>query len=676
MEILDLQAAFKFNISLNFSRNQMCLKPDGYLIINEFKIKIIKKFAIYCSKKIHDIYISEKNINNDFLSDVNIKIPVENDNQSYDVLLTKDNLAFLQSFLCMKTLIITKDNIDFLKFISNKLEICLLSNALDIYEESIKDNIASSIESVKILKDDENIQRLLEKYLQENDPNIIKSLLHNIKELQIGDHYLCQLFTNFCISYPKNINKLITLIKEMDKTSSFINFLNDSMKIPLFQHEKQNILNFVSDYEKQKDQLSINSILQSIRNDNINEFQRITSLNPNFDYNINIREIFSKELIFVNKIALFANINDLFDEDIDNYQINYLDYSAFFGSIKIFKFLLMKKIEMNRFITFFAIAGGNIEIIHLCEQNKCNFKNALKIAIMYRRNELIDWLIESINIDNFESCINDIISFHQNDLLLKYINQKNHEKTIQQLIAKCITYDNYQLFLFLNDVEKIDLKVKYEKNKCNILSLLSSYNNRKFYEFLFNQLDSKSILEEKDIYGLTAAHFAAKSGNLRLLKYLVEKKVNLMSHAYDDLTPLHFACMFGQYEMVEYILAQPNINANCLDRNKQSPLSKICVTNYSSTLKIIDLLLNNIFVKCNFVDTSNKTIILNTIQNGIDEASIKLIKSNKDIAINKSDLYYNPLCLACKLNKIEIVRCILNRSDINVNEQASCGIFI
>ena len=553
---LDLQSTFKFNISVNFQRNQVRFNPDGFLIINGFKIKIIEKFAIYCSKKIFDVYSSEK-MNNNYVKDRNImKITIEKDEKLLKWMLTQDNLCILQSFFCMKSIIFTKNNMEFLKFISNELEIAILQNSLIIYEKFIEENVAFSSRSIKVLKDDENFQNMLKNYIFEKDPDIKKDQIQKMINLHLDDHYFYQSITLFFISYPMQVDKFISILKEMNKLNEYSNYLNKNLEIKsAFRAEKQYLLNLLQSKKEdgcqnQKDKSIINCMLHLIRNDDVNEFQKISASIPSFDYNLK----FKLEQSFPeNRITLFSNISEFFEGETNQHNFNYIDFAAFYGSINIFKYLLMMKVEFNRFTALFAVSGGNIEIIHLCEQNKCNFKNALKCAIIYRHVELVDWLIDTINVDNFESFIDDMIFFHQNDLILKFINLSHSEKIIQQLIIKSIVYDNYQLFLFLNDVEKIDLKFKYDKNKGNIFSLLSNCSNIKFYEYLFNLTDQKLILEARDIYGQTPAHIAAIKGNLLLLKFLVEKKVNIESLAFDDLTPLHFACMYGQYEIVKFI---------------------------------------------------------------------------------------------------------------------------
>lgn len=73
-----------------------------------------------------------------------------------------------------------------------------------------------------------------------------------------------------------------------------------------------------------------------------------------------------------------------------------IDYAAFFGSIKIFKFLVMNKCNLTNKTSQFAIAGGNYDIIHFIEDQKCSFNSCIEISIQFHHNEIFEYLIEKI----------------------------------------------------------------------------------------------------------------------------------------------------------------------------------------------------------------------------------------------------------------------------------------
>ena len=66
---------------------------------------------------------------------------------------------------------------------------------------------------------------------------------------------------------------------------------------------------------------------------------------------------------------------------VNGNDISYADYCAYFGSVECFKYLCLNKAELKDTARF-AIAGGNINILHLCEEHSSQFDDlSYKIAI-------------------------------------------------------------------------------------------------------------------------------------------------------------------------------------------------------------------------------------------------------------------------------------------------------
>ena len=58
------------------------------------------------------------------------------------------------------------------------------------------------------------------------------------------------------------------------------------------------------------------------------------------------------------------------------------------------------------------------------------------------------------------------------------------------------------------------------------------------------------------VTGLTPLIWAAKSGNLELVKWLVEKKVDVNKVENHSLSALHVASLMGHIPVMEYLLQQ------------------------------------------------------------------------------------------------------------------------
>lgn len=138
--------------------------------------------------------------------------------------------------------------------------------------------------------------------------------------------------------------------------------------------------------EKHLEEIIIpNSIQYALTNDDLIAFQNFC-LNPNFDVN---------ESIFY---SIFYHHDMLVSATP-------IEIAAFFGSINIFKFLILGGAKVNERLVHYAVAGGNLEIIRICEQSRLPISGSLETAVIFRKNSIIQWIVESYRLTK-----NEIIS--------------------------------------------------------------------------------------------------------------------------------------------------------------------------------------------------------------------------------------------------------------------------
>ena len=152
----------------------------------------------------------------------------------------------------------------------------------------------------------------------------------------------------------------------------------------VFQQWLKFIQRFHKNWDKQNQCFAnhnpINSLAALIINDNFDEFQSISS-DATFDQNeIVPSSIFEASFFLKNDPSL-------------------IQYSAFYGAIKIFKFLFLNSADLShvdtsgRSIVHYAIAGNNLEIIHLLEQKGLSYKGTLPTASLFCHYGLFEWLL-------------------------------------------------------------------------------------------------------------------------------------------------------------------------------------------------------------------------------------------------------------------------------------------
>ncbi|KAK8883733.1 hypothetical protein M9Y10_042831 [Tritrichomonas musculus] len=147
-----------------------------------------------------------------------------------------------------------------------------------------------------------------------------------------------------------------------------------------------------------------NHLCQLIRNDSINDFiSHVNRSNISFASTI-------KPSIFETNSFLIKNNPTL------------IEYSAFFGSVQIFKYLYLNKVEIKPSIWQFAIHSRSSEMIHVLEE--CQIK--------------------PLN-DNYQKCLNESIKCHHNEIA-NYIFDNFIQNASNSTFSESIRYFNFLLF--------------------------------------------------------------------------------------------------------------------------------------------------------------------------------------------------------------------------------------
>ena len=110
-----------------------------------------------------------------------------------------------------------------------------------------------------------------------------------------------------------------------------------------------------------------------------------------------------------------------------------LQLCGFYGSVNCFKFLMLNESPIGN-ITKFVVAGGNVELIKICQNMEPKFDEFLSYAIQYRRYEVVEWIICNYTI-NFSDLINALVcccSF-DNIVTLVYILQNTDINNINEV---------------------------------------------------------------------------------------------------------------------------------------------------------------------------------------------------------------------------------------------------
>ena len=369
------------------------------------------------------------------------------------------------------------------------------------------------------------------------------------------------------------------------------------------------------EYEIPKNILYNNVAKNLIIEDDLEKFQQIIESPDKFDFNYHALECY--EYLPGRYLHLTSlddpKYDDFFSRGInifEKYLLRYLpdftiiDFAAFYGSIKCFKYFLLNNAKIFPRICKYAIAGGNFEIIQLLEQNNQNFSDCFDISVSYHRYEISDWIL--LHYPNQNENFGDALSSFNIQALTFYLFNCNDEiiksKVFGYSIKNSLFANNYALPNFLI------------KNGSNVNY---KYSISRFYDFQLSLL--YFIFESPDL-------------NMELVKYLIENGA-------DPSECLGQYCMRKEidYDFVKYLLskgADPNIELILMFESEikpiyQSVFSCLC-ENPLNKHDLIKLLLENgadidkapkdnpspFYVIC-----SNRDIPMDLVQLFIDKAT-------------------------------------------------------
>lgn len=400
------------------------------------------------------------------------------------------------------------------------------------------------------------------------------------------------------IFYNQNSNDLKNIIIQIIKT--FENTYPDHA-ISYTRFLKEQISSFIIAYH-------INPNLYNIHNLNI-------FFIPQNEYRLPCLEVIQKDDIDILQQILLCN-SQLSQKKFQMVSLNHklgkfqelylMDFAAYYGSIKIFKFLfLSKEAKYSDIINCFAVAGGNTEIIHICETISNNYEICLNVSVQFHKNDIYDWLIMNKNAEPDLECLLSSIRFHNMILFIDIIDfffeTNKQEEIINNIheIIECMihSFEPYMLQYILNNlnVPKCDdfqnealLAIKilafqcFEilinffdyssiENSATILFFTSiKYSVMPFVEIISNKYDDIIDYNYQDEKGQTALHLSVILNDLNKTQYLLNKckKVNIDINIKDNssLTPFLYAIKEGNEEIVKLFLNSKKVRGNDHDQ--------------------------------------------------------------------------------------------------------------
>lgn len=636
-------------------KKRISINPDCEAFING---RLSKMFTISTHQKDYECNlfgICSSRVLNDFIT-------TNKDSISYTYDYEDEYCEFQQicDFFNFEQISITTANLDFLKEISEDLQIDIILSRIKcidqeqekmvqrideeqktaelinqlfewlykINELSVK-TVKNSILSSEWCKSEENVQEMAAFILQviktndllhsnlielliqldsENSeelkillPFIKKKLLKTIDQTIYNCEFTYRLYYKGMITKEELFPKL-TEIGQKQSMNLNLWFLPELIELGCFDERKFNnrdksiISYYYPDrmdlYKKIRDSFEPDDeITKALRIDDVDTFQSIIS---------------SKQIKDISICFIPSNIFDSFIYD----KISYLNYSAAFGSIKCFKYLMLNHSKIDTHTFYFSLCGGNFEIIKIVDNQKQSIndyndkhKNSwgtqnrsgwgtkynpnygitqiLMTLIENHKNDLFDWVFEqkitnykSIH-DNLDKIISTSVSNGNAHALVSIVEKGfnifnfNKYTNLKELAAST---GFYHLLKFLHKIggKRNDNETGWGRNNSNYVSF-GNLNIFKFYvdtnksDALSSVLQNAIVNDQSKMYNyffdqqskkittsIISSSFskALEKETDELFYYFIEKFKKVCPSVFEkftwNLSLLGLACQHGQ----------------------------------------------------------------------------------------------------------------------------------
>ncbi|KAK8860425.1 LON peptidase N-terminal domain and RING finger protein 2 [Tritrichomonas musculus] len=500
------------------------------------------------------------------------------------------------------------------------------------------------------------IQDILLKYVDDeaDDQNIFNEFLNFIKTEKVQENiHLLTSMNNLLASIAAHhhhtlkffdkIFKIILFFKDdlMKHYTNFeiYNFFNECKRVILFLIEEKiiNVDSLIASkiIDKHQDRYFFPEIKQFITKKifryrgNVENFEELRKVEYGDTYILQLvqRDSIDDFITYINQTNFKLNnyISSQFETNTSLIFGTYLiNYSAFFGSIQIFKYLLMKDQILDSSSWIYAIYGRNREIINILKEKQ-------------------------IEPDSYLDCLKLSIQCHHDEITYYFLDNYFENEDISKIIFQ-ESIKSYN-FSFIKP-EMINLSTFHDFCTAGHFYLVRSFfqNNK---EIDINGTVTLEYIDHHKNGEGTFFYCAVESGNLEIVKFFLENyeidvnKKAILPEIGWEITPLYKAIKRGYNEIAKCLLDNKSIDVNLkslLRRSQQTPLY-VCIE--KNNLEIFKLLIERADIDINLKSMQ--------FEEDLDECTLEFYRE------------VTPLYLAAQLDRCEMAQLLLEKENIDVN---------
>ena len=214
----------------------------------------------------------------------------------------------------------------------------------------------------------------------------------------------------------------------------------------------------------------------------------------------------------------------------------------------------------------------------------------------------------------------------------------------------------------------IEASMKAECDFTGALQIAALYHRNDIFEWLYEHL--KVPLDATDDSLGAVIHQAAKSNNLKIVKFCIDNGIDPNTRNAEKCTALHLASECGSIDIVEYLLSLPTIEVNARDVIRRTPLHYACDNgNYSTVVR----LLKHKDVDVNAKNKEIRSPLMCAVIVGRRD-TVELLLDDPNIDARTIDGNgMTPLHWAARNNRPETLTLLIEKLGIDINSRADDG---
>lgn len=345
---------------------------------------------------------------------------------------------------------------------------------------------------------------------------------------------------------------------------------------------------------------------------------------------------------------------------------SYISIAARNAAVKCFKFLMQNGGNIDDMVCNFAIRGGSVEIVRLCQQSGLPFIGGFIAALQSHHHDIADFMLQEFQCHrpDIASCL----TYYNTRAALFFVlngddvNAPNANGEIP--LMRCCSTNQYEFASYLIKHCNADVNIVDFSTSTPLMAAIKSTMDTS--DLIHLLIENNANVNSTNSYGETPLMLALGISNFNAMKILLEThKCDLNQIDQKGITVLMRAAQNGNEDAVNLLIQ----NGAEVDFSNELGYTALHYALIASKFDVARLLIDN-KASVDNIDRTGMSELSFHIKNGSVQTSKFLIDNGVNFETNEKQ---PPLILAVKSSKYDIAHYIIDSKRCNLNQKDFMG---